>query len=64
MNVSAARWWMHFNSGYSNSSSHLLEQIFKTMECRLLFIARENALLVKVTMLKNIVPQLKMCCMK
>jgi len=44
---------LHFNSDDSDSRLPLVVHIFTSMECRLLFIAGENAQLKVVTVLKN-----------
>jgi len=45
---------LHFSSGISNSRLPPLVQTFTRMDCRLLFITGENALLMVVNAMKNV----------
>ena len=51
VDVITVRWWvMHFSNA-DNSESPSMVHIFTSTACRLLFIARENAQLMVVTVL-------------
>ena len=53
VNVCGNKTVVHPSSGYSYSGSSLLVQVLRSVACRLLFFAGENAELMVVIMLKN-----------
>jgi len=53
-----------FSSSDSNSGSPLLVQVLRSMACRLLLIAGENAEIIVVTVLKNSVYYLRIFSIK